>query len=197
MHGVVGEYPGVLEYDRPNRCFPPPLGELLARLSGRPEGGPGWRSSSHRPGPRPSRGGNVQIAPPSSVRPSRSGSAPTSSREQDIASRNGSASNCTHRRERSSSPRQRSICALRSSCRSRAASSSSAATRFLSRSRSAASISRASRSASRCRIPPRRRRRSMSSSITLERLPSSRLMVSVFLTSTSSTRSSSRCGSTK
>ena len=41
------------------------------------------------------------------------------------------------------------------------------------------------------------RRRSMSSSMTFERLPSSRLIVSVFRTSTSSTRSSARCGSTK
>ena len=63
-------------------------------------------------------------------------------------------------------------------------------------SRSARSISPARRSTSAWRMPWRRRR-SMSSSITCERLPSSRLIVSVLRTSTSSTRSSARWGSTK
>ena len=196
VDGVLGEHAGVLEDDRPDRRLAAPVGELLVLLARRAErverGGPA-RVGLGAPVERREGPDRAAVARP--VSPS-SGSAPRSSREQESASRNGAASKPTQLRDASSSVWQRSICAFRSSWRSRAASSSSSVTRFFSASRSACSISRASRSASRWRMPCPRRR-SMSSSITFERLPSSFLIVSVFRTSTSSTRSSTRCGSTK
>ena len=197
VDGVLGEHARVLEDDRPDRRLAAPVGELLVLLAGRAERvegrGPARvglraaveRREASRPGGRRSSVGSRRAARRRAARGSRRarrGTAPPRSRPRS--------------RDASSRVWQRSICAFRSSWRSRAASSSSSVTRFFSASRSACSISRASRSASRWRMPwPRRR--SMSSSITFERLPSSFLMVSVFLTSTSSTRSSTRCGSTK
>ena len=143
-----------------------------------------------------SSGGKVQTGAPRASRVSRSGGAPDSSSAHESASRNGAGSNAAQRRERSSRVRQRSICAARSACRSRADSSSVSTARRRRASRSARSMSRASRSASPRRMPPRRRR-STASSITRDRLPSSRRIVFVLSTNTLSTLSSARCGSTK
>ena len=49
VHGVVGEHSGVLEHDRANGSFPPPLGELLVRLAGGAEGIQGGGPARIRP----------------------------------------------------------------------------------------------------------------------------------------------------
>ena len=195
VDGVLGQHACVLEDDRPDRRLAAPVGELLVALAR------GARSVSSvaaqlgsvagAPVERRERPDAAGRARPASRRAARRRAARASRR-----ARRGTASARSRPSAASASSRvrQRSICAFRSSWRSRAASSSSSVTRFRSASRSAASISRASSlgvARGGCRWPSRR---SMSSSMTFERLPSSRLIVSVFRTSTSRTRSSARCG---
>ena len=130
------------------------------------------------------------------VRDSRRGSVPINSSEQDNASRNRPDWKPTHSRDFSSRNWQVLICFFRFSWRSRTDSSSSSLIRFALHRDPQSRSSRTSSSTSLWHIPALSIR-SMSPSITLERLPSSFLIVSVFLTRTSSTRSSMRCGSTK
>ena len=180
VDGVLGEHAGVLEDDRPDRRLAAPVGELLVLLARRAQSVSSVAAQLGSVAARPSSAGNVQTRPPVSSSVSSSGSAPRSSREQDRASRNGVGVEPGPRREASSRLRQRSICAFRSSWRSRAASSSSSTTLLPLCVEVGLLDLACERLGVACRMPLPRRR-SMSSSITFERLPSSFLIVSVLL----------------
>ena len=189
--------PGVFEDDRTDRRLAAPLGKLLIALA---------RCAKRVERRRPARVGLARAdrAPGTARRPVPSrpiGDERLGAQELQRA-REGFAEVILF--EAGPGPRllEQRAAAARSAARgrprrSRAASNSSSATCLRCASRSASSISSTSLSTSPCRMPDRVSRRSMSSSMTFERLPSSRLIVSVLRTSTSRTRSSARCGRTK
>ena len=175
VHGRLGEHARVLEHDRPDRRLAPPVGELLAGRVAARGACRASRPSSDRAAARASSGGNVHTGRPCSSRVSRQrlGAEQLERADERVAerlarrtrpSRASAPAGCGSGRSARSS----------SSWRSRASSSSSPATACARRRGRPRSISSASCAASRWRIPPRSRR-SISSSITCERLPSSRL----------------------
>ena len=146
---------------------------------------------------RPVSEGRRHTARPASSRSARRGAAFWILSEQERARRKADGRKRTQSRDCSSSDRHFSIWSCRSRWRARADSSSSATACLCSAARSSFPSSAAKPGAPRRVIPSWFSRRSMPSSITLPRLPSSSRIVSVLRTSTSSTRSSWRCGNLK
>ena len=190
VDGVLGQHARVLEDDRPDRRLAAPVGELLARA----RGARGACRASRPSSGRRRRGGRA------------AGTSTPAGRRVVVASRAAArrrAARASRRARRGTAsleadPRRASPRAASGSARSARSGLPGARAPPRAPPRRPACAPRRGRPARSRRELRRRRgggcrrssRRSMSSSITCERLPSSRLIVSVFLTSTSSTRSS-------